>query len=267
MDIYGILAFPAYHSLSPTIHNAGFKALKINAQYVFFETRPEELESFIQKVRKEKIKGLSVSSPHKQNIIPLLDDISEISKTIGAVNTVYWKENKLFGTNVDWIGIERALLEKTTIENKKATILGAGGAARCAIYALKHNKIKQITILNRTLSHAKTLAKEFDCKYGRLNDFSPENTDIIIQATSAGLNKQSGVELISKKSLRPKMIVMEVIYTPLKTKIIRDAQEIGATTITGDRMLLYQGASAFELWTSQKAPFNIMKKALTDKLY
>ncbi|MCD6109786.1 shikimate dehydrogenase [bacterium] len=267
MDIYGILAFPVYHSLSPTMHNAGFKALGINAKYDFFEIQPKDLRAFIKKVRTEKIKGLSVSNPHKQTIIPLLDSISEVAKSIGAVNTVYWKNNKLLGTNADWIGVRQALLEKTSIKNKNATVLGAGGASRAAIYALKQGNANQITILNRTIAHAEILAKEFNCKYGGLKDFSPENTDIVIQATSAGLNQKNDIQIIPKYSLRKKMTIMEMIYKPLKTKIVKDAEEIGASVITGERMLLHQGIFAFQLWTSQKAPFGIMEKALNEKLY
>ena len=267
MDTYGILAFPAHHSLSPAMHNAGFKALGIDASYKFFEIHPNKLEDFIKKVRKERIKGLSVSKPYKQAVIPLLDDIDKTAKSIGAVNTIYWKDNNLVGTNVDWIGVEQALLEKTEIEYKKTIILGAGGAARSAIYALQKNNAKKITILNRTLSHAKILAEEFFCDYGELDDFASFSSDILIQATSAGLNKKDGMEIVPKDLLKPEMIIMDMIYTPLETKIIKDARSIGATTVTGERMLLHQGVAAFEIWTSKKAPFDIMEQAIKKNLY
>lgn len=267
MNIYGVLAFPAKHSLSPAMHNAGFKALGIDAEYKMFEVPKEELESFIKKVHKENIKGLSVSKPHKEAIMPLLDVVDPVAEEIGAVNTVYWEDDKLVGTNVDWIGVEQALLEKTYIEGKDVVILGAGGAARAAIYALKENQAGSITILNRTLEHAKSLANEFICDYGDLNDFDSFSPDIVIQATSAGLNKKEGVELIPKNFLQPSMTIMEVIYTPLKTKIIKDALEKEAQIITGDRMLLHQGVAAFTIWTQQKAPFEAMEKALKENLY
>lgn len=267
MDVYGVLAFPAHHSLSPAMHNAGFRALNIDAEYKIFEVRSEELETFIQKVRKENIKGLSVSKPHKKAIMPLLDMVDPTSEEIGAVNTVYWEDEKLVGTNVDWIGVEQALLEKTSIEGKDIVILGAGGAARAAVYALKQNQAGSITVLNRTLDHAKELANEFICDYGDLNDFDSFNPDIVIQATSAELNKKEGVELIPKNLLQPSMTIMEVIYTPLETKILKDAKKKGAQTITGDRMLLRQGVAAFTIWTQQKAPFETMEKALKEKLY
>lgn len=267
MDIYGILAFPAHHSLSPAMHNAGFNALGTDARYKIFEVPSEELEAFIQKVRKEKIKGLSVSKPHKQDIIPLLDIVDPLAEEIGAVNTVYWEDEKLVGTNVDWIGVEQALLEKTSIEGKDAVVLGAGSASRAAIFALKENQARSIAILNRTLDHAKDLANEFICDYGDLNDFDSFSPDIVVQATSAGLNKKEGIELVPKDLLQPSMTIMEVIYTPLETKILKDAREKGAQTITGDRMLLHQGIAAFTIWTQQKAPTEAMEKALKEKLY
>ncbi len=267
MDIYGILAFPASHSLSPAIQNAGFKTLGINSSYDFFEITPDKLEEFLSKVRKEKIRGLSVSKPHKQAIMPLLDSVDKVALKIGAVNTVYLKNGKLIGTNTDWIGIEKSLLEKTEIKGKKIVILGAGGAARASVYACKKNKAKTITVLNRTLSKAKALAKEFACEYGSIKDFKLYKPDILIQATSAGLNKKEGIKIIPEKLLRKEMVVMEVIYSPLETKIIKDAQKTGAKTITGERMLLHQAVAAFKLWTSKKAPFKEMEEALNKALY
>ncbi|MBD3156353.1 shikimate dehydrogenase [Candidatus Peregrinibacteria bacterium] len=266
MDIYGILAFPAHHSLSPAMHNAGFKTLNLNAQYKTFEVPENKLKAFIKDVRKKRIKGLSVSKPHKQEIMPLLDMVDPTAEEIGAVNTVYWENDKLIGTNVDWIGVEQALLETTFIEGKDIVILGAGGAARAAIYALKENQAESITVLNRTLDHAKELANEFICNYGNLEEFASVSPDIVIQATSAGLNKKEGVEIIPGDQLTDTMVVMEMIYTPRNTRIIRDAQKAGAQTITGERMLLHQGAAAFSLWTSQKAPFAAMEKAVESEL-
>lgn len=266
MDTYGILAFPAKHSLSPIMHNTGFKKLNIQAYYTYFETRPDNLRRFIHRVRTENIRGLSVSKPHKQAVIPLLDSVTKTAQTIGAVNTVYWENGKLAGTNVDWVGFEKALLETTTIKGKNVVILGAGGAARSAVYALKQNEAGKITILNRTLSHAETLSKEFNCDFGPLDSFSLLRPDIIIQATSAGLNKEEGIEIIPGNQLKNTMVIMEAIYTPRETRIIKDAKKARAKTITGERMLLHQGAAAFTLWTSQKAPFTAMEKAVEKEL-
>lgn len=264
MDIYGILAHPAHHSLSPTMHNAGFKALGINAEYKFFDVEADKLAEFIANLHKKNIKGLSVSKPHKETIIELLDEIDEHSKQIGAVNTVYLKDNKYHGTNVDWIGIKEPIEEKTHIQGKNVIILGAGGAARAAVYAMKKSNANKIIVLNRTAAHAKELADEFNCEFGSLDDF--DDTDIVIQATSAGLNKPEGVQIIPKEKLNKNMLVFEMIYTPKETQIIKDAKAVGADFITGENMLLHQGYAAFKIWTNQKAPREIMKRAVLEKL-
>jgi shikimate dehydrogenase len=266
MDIYGILAHPAHHSLSPAMHNAGFQALGMNAEYEYFDVKPEDLSDFIQKVRNENIKGLSVSKPHKETIIKLLDVVDDIAHTIGAVNTVINKDGELHGTNVDWIGVQEALLEKTQIEQKVVAVLGAGGAARAAVYALKKNHAGLIFVLNRTISHAEELAKEFKCDYGALADICAVNPQIIIQATSAGLNEKEGVEIIPKEYIDSSMTVMEMIYTPLMTRILKDAKAQGAKIITGDRMLLHQGYAAFEMWTGKEPPCETMEHVVFEHL-
>jgi shikimate dehydrogenase len=264
MDIYGILAHPAHHSLSPAMHNAGFKELGIDAEYKFFDIEPGGLNYFIKNLHQQNIKGLSISKPHKEKIIALLDEIDVHAEQIGAVNTVYLKDNKYHGTNVDWIGVKEPIEEKTDIEGKSVVILGAGGAARAAVYAMKISNAGKIKILNRTIEHAKELADEFGCEFGGLNDFG--RADIVIQATSAGLNKPEGVRIIPKEKIKKNMLIFEMIYTPLETQIIKDAKEVGADFITGENMLLHQGSAAFEIWTKQKAPREIMRKAVLENL-
>lgn len=266
MDIYGILAHPALHSLSPAMHNAGFQATGMNAEYEYFDVEPAGLADFIQTVRDKDIKGLSVSKPHKEAIIELLDIVDDTAQTIGAVNTVINKDGELHGTNVDWIGVQEALLEKTSIEGKNVVVLGAGGAARAAVFALKENNVGKITVLNRTISHAEELAKEFECEFGALTDFATIHPNIIIQATSAGLNKKDGIEIIPKNEIDSSMTVMEMIYTPLMTRILEDAKAQGAKIITGDRMLLHQGYAAFEMWTGKEPPRETMEHVIWEHL-
>lgn len=262
MLTYGVLAHPAYHSLSPTMHNAAFKKLNIDAEYKYFDVPKEDLEVFIKNVYDSDIKGFNVSKPHKSAIIKLIDETDSVVENIGAVNTVIRKNNKLYGTNVDWKGIQNSLKEKTKIKDKNVTVLGAGGAARAALYACKKNNAANITVLNRTVSKAKELSQKFKCSYGAISEFPNIRSDIVIQATSAGMNKPQGVEIIPKIFLNEDMVVMEVIYSPLETKIIKDAKEKGAVTITGERMLLNQGFACFELWTGKKAPKDVMEKAV-----
>ncbi|MBU1445638.1 shikimate dehydrogenase [Patescibacteria group bacterium] len=266
MDIYGFVGHPAKHTLSPPMHNAGFHELGIYAKYEAFDVLPKNLKTFVERVKNGNIKGLSISQPHKQTIMAYLDEISDFAKKIMAVNTIVSKNGKLFGTNVDWIGIQDAILDKTPIEGKKVVILGAGGACRAAIFAMQENKASEIIILNRTVEKAQKLAEEFGVRFGALSDFAQHNPDIIIQATSAGLGDPDGIEIIPKELLKSSMTIMEMIYNPMMTRILKDGQKKGATIITGEKMLAYQGFAQFELWTNQKAPKKIMLKAIHDNL-
>lgn len=264
MDIYGILAHPAQQSLSPAMHNAGFKELGIDAEFKIFDVPASELESFMKLMREERIAGLSVSKPHKEKVEFYLDEIDEFAEKIGAVNFIYERNGKYLGSNVDWIGIKEPIDEFGGMEGKNVVILGAGGAARAAVFTAKKSHAASITILNRTLEHAKTLAKEFDCEFNKIVNF--KGGDIIIQATSAGLNDPKGVELIPKEKLNPSMLIFEMIYSPRETKLVQDAREVGAKVITGENMLLHQGYAAFEIWTAQKPPREIMAKAVIERL-
>lgn len=264
MDIYGILAHPAKQSLSPAMHNAGFKALGIDADFRIFDVPASELEQFMKLMREEKIAGLSVSKPHKETVGIYLDEVDDFAEQIGAINFIYERNGRYLGSNVDWIGIKEPLDEYGGMEGKNVVILGAGGAARAAVFTAKKSNAASVTVLNRTLEHAKTLADEFDCEYNKIVNF--KGCDILIQATSAGLNDPNGVELIPKEKLNPSMVIFEMIYSPRETRLIKDAQEVGAQIITGEKMLLHQGYAAFEIWTAQKPPREIMEKAVIERL-
>lgn len=264
MDIYGILAHPAKQSLSPVMHNAAFKALNIDAEFKLFDVPAAQLEEFMTLMREEKVQGLSVSKPHKENVLNYLDKVDDIAEEIGAVNFIYTRNNKYLGSNVDWIGIKEPIDAFGGFEGKNVVILGAGGAARAAVFTAKKSHAASITILNRTLENAKNLANEFDCEFGKLVNF--KGADIIIQATSAGLNNPEGVELIPKEKLNPSMVIFEMIYSPKETRLIKDARDVGAQVITGENMLLHQGYAAFQIWTGQEAPREVMIEAVNSHL-
>jgi len=265
MKIYGILAFPAGHSLSPPMQNAAFVAKKIDAEFLRFEIAPEDLAEFIAKVRHEKIAGLAVSLPHKENIIPLLDEVSETARAIGAVNTVFWKAEKLCGENTDAEGFWRAISEKFLEKSeKKAAIVGAGGAARALVFAL-HEQGFSVTIVNRTPERAQKLAEEFSVSWEHIEEFSAEKYDLVANASSAGLRNPNESPLLEKSWKGFSGIAFDAVFDPLVTKFLRDAQNAGAEIITGEKMLLFQGMRQFEIWTGKKAPREEMQKALTKK--
>ncbi|MBU2523581.1 shikimate dehydrogenase [Patescibacteria group bacterium] len=288
MDIYGIIGYPAKHSRSPSIHNAAFKHLKIDAEYKIFEVAPENLEKFLKEEMPAKgIKGLSVTIPHKIECMKFLDEIKTTAKDLGAVNTIKYENGKLIGENFDWVGVYKPLKEITEIENKHIVICGAGGAARAAAYAITRENPSSLTVLVRNpsadshpggnLSTEKILpkyqdfAKTFNCRVDSLTNLKNYEADIIINATQVGMTSQSDPSainqtLIPQDYLKPHMTVFEVVYAPLETKLILDAKQAGCKTVTGEKMLLSQALEQFEFWTNQIAPKSVMLQALLRNL-
>lgn len=272
-NTYGILAYPAGHSLSPVVHNAAFKALGIDAQYGVFEIPDTELSGFIENVRHEKVSGLSVSLPYKEDILRYLDVIDEDAKKIGAVNTVVNKGGFLYGYNTDFVGAVEALKEVFSDTKKvNAVIFGAGGAARAVIYGILKNGGKVSCIVNRTKENAEKLAKEFSEMFGveivglGLTD-EKKNGNVFINTSSVWtLNKEADFSEIGKyfsdEYLKSFECFMEIAYNPLITPLIEKAQELGKKYITGDKMFLHQAVKQFEIFTEKKAPVDVMDKTL-----
>lgn len=265
MQTYGILAHPTGHSLSPLIHNAAFEELKIDAQYVTFDILPENLEEFIKKVRTEKIAGLSVSIPHKVEIIKHLDGLEEEAKAIGAVNTVFWKGTQLWGTNTDAYGAITALEEQTQLKDKEVVIFGAGGAARAIAHGLKQ-KGARLTIYSRKLQEAQKLACPYQATYGMPISYQKNRFDIVINTTPLGMSPNTNETILTANDLSIHQVIFDIVYNPLNTKFIQEAQRAGCKTITGDRMFLLQAIKQFEIWTGEKAPKIYMEKVLVQKL-
>jgi len=266
-----IIGNPVDHSLSPLIQNSGLKALSIEDQYSYGsrQIEPSELADFIAEARKQKIHGITVTIPHKQTIMPLLDSVDSVAEQIGAVNTVVNQNGVLTGYNTDYIGAIKPLLELSSLKNKNVAVIGAGGAAKAFVYGLVKEGAK-VTIYNRTEQKAKDLADKFGCAYSSLDDQSNiTRADIICNASSAGFDG-SGSEnkvLIEPKYLKPGQIVFDAVYAPLKTKLLKDAQAAGAQVIYGSEMLLHQGFVQFEYFTGRKAPEEKMRKALMEQLH
>lgn len=265
MQTYGILAHPVEHSLSPTIHNAGFQSLGIDSEYVKFDVKPEGLKDFMQRVRDEKIAGLSVSMPHKMEIMQYLDHIEPAAKDMEAVNGVFWKDGKLCGTNTDYYGAIRALKEAVDLDGKKIVIFGAGGAAHAVAYGLKDKNVK-LTVLDQTMQQSQALACHYKAEYGISASHSVEKYDIIINTTPLGMYPNVDTSILEAKDLSPNQVIYDIVYNPLNTKLIQEAKKAGCKTVTGEKMFLYQGIKQFEIWTEEKAPIEIMHKALMDKL-
>lgn len=274
--VCGILGDPVEHSLSPTMHNAAFKELGLDFAYVTFKVKKDRLSGAIVGAKKLGIFGLNVTMPHKQLIMKYLDEVDSAAKSIGAVNTILSLDGKFVGFNTDGVGALNALRENdVSLYNKKLLLLGAGGAGRAIAFHAAQETI-ELVILNRTVNKAKALAKFLRRRYGKKvagNLLSPvliekelENADVLINATSVGMYPQTDRSLVDLSWLRQGLCVMDIIYSPLETKLARDAKSTGAKVVSGVEMLVHQGAVSFEIWTKQPAPIQIMKQAVLKKL-
>lgn len=257
-----IIGNPIEHSLSPLIHNAAFEQLKLN--YVFLAFKVERLEEAMMGIRALNLKGVSVTIPYKIDVMDYLDDVEDVARHIGAVNTILNRDGCLLGYNTDWIGAIMALEEKIELKDKKAVLLGAGGAARAIAFGLK-KKGADLTILNRTVKKADNLASELNCQHGGLELLASLHPDILINTTSLGMYPKLDDTPVEKKWLKD-MLVFDIVYNPRKTRLIEEAEQNGCTTITGLEMFVNQAALQFELWTGRKAPNDLMRNVVLEKL-
>ncbi len=274
--VCAIIGDPVEHSLSPVMHNAAFKKLKLNLVYIAFTVTRSELKEAISRVRILRFHGLNVTMPHKNAVMRYLDETDSTAKSIGAVNTILNDEGRLVGFNTDGIGAMRALKENgVSLDGKKLLLLGAGGAGK-AIAFQAAQEVEELIIINRTSERAERLAEVLHKKFGkkvRGGTFSSEflkeemkDADILVNATSVGMHPDVNRSLVPKSLLKPDLCVMDIIYSPLETKLVMDAKAVGAKVVSGLEMLIYQGAVSFEIWTNQPAPVEVMKKAALNKL-
>ncbi|HHT9132302.1 MAG TPA: shikimate dehydrogenase [Candidatus Tripitaka californicus] len=263
-SIYGLIGNPVGHSLGPYIHNAAFRELGINAVYLPFKV--EDLKKFVQGFKGLKVQGYSVTIPHKEAIVPLLDGLDPLAREIGAVNTVVNKAGNLMGYNTDSTAALRELEEAVgDLKGKKATLIGAGGAARAIAFGLK-KKGADVTLVNRTEDRARRLAQELGCHYRRFEDVTRIDGEVLINTTSVGMYPKTDVSLVPPEALRPGMWVFDIVYNPLQTRLLREAGERGCRTLDGLRMFLYQAAQQFELWTGRPAPLELMERVIRERL-
>jgi len=280
--IVGIIGDPIAHSLSPRMHGAAFGAAGIDWRYVAFRVAAADLAAAVRGIRALGIAGINVTVPHKETIIAFLDEIEGRARDIGAVNAVRLEGRHLVGYNTDAPGLCDALTHDggLILTGVRCLILGAGGAGRSAAYALAGAGVRSIVVLNRTPSRAQEVAARVDAAHpacavaaGPLDadtvTRAAEDTDVIIQATSATLSAAMGGGggrapwlRALEPVLRPGMTVLDMVYTPRRTELLVAAGEAGATVVDGLSMLIYQGARSFELWTGLSAPIDVMRRAL-----
>jgi 3-dehydroquinate dehydratase/shikimate dehydrogenase len=271
-EIMGLIGSPVAHSLSPHIHNAAFEALNINAVYVPFEVK--DAAAFLRRMAhprtreiKWRLRGLSVTAPHKSTVMEHLDWIEPAAQAIGAVNTIVAEDESLRGYNTDAAGVLVPLREKgLSLNGARCAVIGAGGAARCALWSLQREKAA-VTLFARNIEKARPVAEKFGAKLDQIEGASFEGFDLVINATPLGTRGEREEETPAlADQLRGARLAYDLVYNPGDTRFQREARAAGCETIGGLTMLVAQAAEQFKLWTGRDAPVDVMREAALRRL-
>jgi shikimate dehydrogenase len=269
--IFGIFGYPVEHTFSPGMHNAAFRELEMNACYVPFPVHPEHLKTAVKALLPLGLQGLNVTVPHKVRIIQYLDKLSEEARLVGAVNTLELKKGIIIGHNTDGSGFLRSLREEAGFDprGKSFLCIGSGGAARSVCFSLALAGASRIQLWNRDVLKADRLAKDIRKRTGSdaqaVRDSSLAQaaaaSHCLINATPLGLKQGDGLP-IAAELIERTHLVCDLVYNPRHTPFLKAAKNKKARTLPGLGMLLYQGVTAFEIWTGKTAPVEVMRRAL-----
>lgn len=273
--VYGIFGWPLGHTLSPALHNAAFESMGINACYVPLPVEPDDLEKAVEGIRVTGVGGVNVTVPHKTEILRYLDEVKDSAARLKAANVIVNRDGVLLGYNTDAEGF-RMSLEHAGIDaaDQEVVILGAGGAARAVVRAFQKSGAASIAIFNRTREKAEQLAEEFSGQGAPVDvwDFDDpevdtlfENCMILVNTTSLGLRDSDPMPL-EGKYLKQKHVLIDLIYKPRETRFLAAGKELGALTVNGYGMLVFQAMEAFTLWTGEKPPLRVMWDAGLEKV-
>lgn len=274
--LVGLFGYPLSQSLSSIMQNASFQKYNLNKIYIPIEVTRDNLETVVKGISKMNFDGFNITKPYKVDIMKYLDDIDEYAKLIGAVNTVRISNGILKGYNTDGTGFLKSFEEGTgtKIEGKKVFILGSGGAARAIAITLALSKAQSIYICNRTYEKAKSLAAYVN-KLGNCAAIPMEYEDmkkaiddshVLVNTTSVGMFPNINESPLNGNLLNENLVVCDIVYNPMKTKLLIDAVQRGCKIVPGLGMFVYQGAEAFEIWTDIKAPVEIMYNTVLEGL-
>lgn len=261
--LLGVIGDPVSHSLSPVMHNRAMQVTGYNGAYLAFRVR--DLDSAVKGLRALNIKGVSVTIPHKVAIMNHLDDVDELGKQIGAVNTICNDRGYLIGYNTDSEAALSALAEKTEVKGKTVAIVGAGGAAKAIGFGIIRAGARPI-IYNRSKAKGEALAAYLGADFRPLSEFDGAGCDILINTTSVGMWPDTDKMVVPETAIHKGTIVMDIVYNPTRTKLLQAAERQDAIPIDGITMFVLQGARQFELWTGKKAPINDMRMAVLGSL-
>lgn len=280
--VFGVMGYPVAHSLSPLMHNRAFAVRGYPGVYVPLPVHPQQVEAAVAGIRALGLAGVNVTVPHKQAVMPFLDEVSLKARRIGAVNTIINRDGRLLGENTDGQGFLRSFQEELgrDFRSSRVVILGAGGAARALAVELLMAGVSRLLIANRTEARARALVadlKTWNEGPARVDALGLQDerlagevrqADVVIQASSWGMSPHDDApSLIPPEWLQPGTAVCDIVYTPAETGLLKAARERGCPTLAGLGMLLHQGAAAFELWTGLPAPVAEMRQVLEERLY
>ena len=267
-EIYGLIGDPVEHSFSPPMMNAAFSYMNLNASYLAFQVKAEEVPEAIAGIRALNFSGINVTVPHKSSVIPYLDEVSPLAKKIGAVNTISNVKGHLKGTNTDISGFLRSLKTSDfSPYQKKIAILGSGGSARALVAGLADAGALSVIVYNRTSERAEKLVTDLSEHFPQtklepvsLNQIHETPLDLLVNTTTVGMfSSELPVDLKECKKIS---LLADIIYSPKQTSLLKQAEELGINAVNGIGMLLYQGCEAFTYWTGKQAPEEVMRDQL-----
>jgi shikimate dehydrogenase len=278
----GLIGYPVQHSISPAFQQAALDHLKLDIRYQLWETSPAQLKDMVDKLREPQNMGANVTVPHKETVLSLLDGVDDLAHVVGAVNTIVKRDDRLLGYNTDVHGFLEALAKEGRFdpEGKRVVVLGAGGVARAACFALVQRQAASLAITDGVFERASALAESLrgylaeasagplvagtEVKAFRWEMVSSAETfdgrDLVVHCTTIGMkhSSQEGQSALSRDVIPRGALVYDLVYSPWPTSLLKLAREAGADILGGLPMLVYQGAASFELWTGKKAPVDVM---------
>ncbi|MFO8006654.1 MAG: shikimate dehydrogenase [Candidatus Brocadiia bacterium] len=267
--VYGVAANPVGHSMSPAVHNAAFAALGLDAVYLpFLVTDPA---AFLRDFERFGLRGLSVTIPHKETMMELMDEVDETARRVGALNTVHIRDGHRYGCNTDVRAAVEAIREAAAragmepLEGRRVLMVGAGGAGRAIAGGLRREGV-DLVIANRTVSRGEALGRDVGAAWCSLQEMERLRPEIIVNTTSVGMWPRTDRTPVPAKMLREDLVVFDSVYNPPRTRLLREAEEAGATTAGGLDWFVNQAAAQFELWTDRPAPREVMRGALEEGL-
>jgi len=261
--LFALFGNPVGHSLSPLMHNAAYEAMNLSAQYIALAV-PDGKRA-LHRMREMGIEGASVTIPLKTAIMAQLDEIDDNSHAIGAVNTLWAREGRILGGNTDWAGFTRSLKEHFDLRGKTFAILGSGGAARAAVFGIRREG-GHPTVFSRNPETGIALARYFHCPYRPLSDLEKVEAHCLVNTTPVGMSPDAAAIPVPPTALSRFAWVMDLVYNPLRTRLLREAEAAGCGVITGLPMLVHQGAEQIRLWTGKEPPVGLMHRVAEEEL-